>query len=126
MRWSPSLFPRVILLKLSSCMLEINKLGNLTQLSILNLMSNVLEGEIPVELGKLTSVHWLNPASNRLLGPIPREELGNLVNATEVLLGYNRLSGYIPAELGKLANLDWLYLGPNLRLTEYSFRHMRL
>ena len=80
------------------------------RVSALHLQSNLLNGEIPSELGNLTE---LDLSENyELVGEIPAE-LGNLTNLTKLYLYGNRLSGEIPAELGNLTNLTRLLLGGN-------------
>ena len=88
------------------------ELGNLNNLTVLNLGSNRLSGPIPVELGNLTNLTVLNLVSNQLSGPIP-VELGNLTNLTYLYLNINRLSGPLPVELGNLTNLTELNLASN-------------
>ena len=85
------------------------ELGNLTNLRQLWLWANELSGPIPAELGNLANLRQLDLGANELTGPIPAE-LGNL---TRLQLGHNQLTGPIPAELGSLANLTWLVLDGN-------------
>ena len=77
-------------------------LGNLAH-------NHQLSGEIPGELGNLLNLTSLDLANNQLSGEIPGE-LGNLVNLTSLELSRNQLSGEIPGELGNLVNLEYLYL----------------
>ena len=78
----------------------------------LDLRTNQLTGEIPVELGNLTNLEGLDLYGNQLTGAIPAE-LGNLTNLTHLYLSGNQLTGEIPAELGNLANLQTLHLYSN-------------
>ena len=109
------------------------ELGNLTDLTQLQLDWNKLTGSIPAELGNLTNLNYLGLTNNRLTGEIPTlpgsltqlylnvnrltgtipAELGNLANLTQLGLNHNRLTGTIPAELGNLANLAGLLLNDN-------------
>ena len=88
------------------------ELGNLTNLTVLYLPDNGLTGSIPGELGNLTNLTWLYLRDNELTGSIPGE-LGNLTNLDDLGLANNRLTGQIPVELGNLTNLTALGLGGN-------------
>ena len=88
------------------------ELGNLANLTELNLGWNELTGPIPPELGNLANLARLSLRINALTGPIP-SELGNLSNVTRLDLGSNELTGLIPPELGNLSNLTRLDLGSN-------------
>ena len=89
------------------------ELGNLAELTELNLRQNALEGPIPSELGRLVSLTQLDLWSNSLTGPIP-PELGHLARLRVLWLSYNDLSGAIPPELGSLVNLTDLGLAGNV------------
>ena len=78
----------------------------------LNLKSNGLNGEIPVELGQLADLRRLSLYGNTLVGQIP-PSLGNLSNLEHLDLGKNQLRGQIPPSLGNLSNLQFLYLANN-------------
>ena len=88
------------------------ELGDLTNLTKLHLSGNQLSGEIPAELGTLTSLRWLWLSSNQLTGEIPAE-LGNLTSLLSLELYLNQLTGEIPAELGNLTSLLSLWLDRN-------------
>ncbi len=88
------------------------EIGDLINLTTLQLSGNQLTGPIPPEIGNLTNLTTLNLSNNQLLGPIP-VELGNLTNLT-TLYGYNnQLTGPIPPEIGDLASLNTLHLSGN-------------
>ena len=87
-------------------------LGNLSNLTTLDLGINQLTGEIPTELGNLSSLQILTLGRNPLSGEIPTE-LGNLSNLSSLILAQNQLSGEIPKELANLPNLEYLNLGRN-------------
>ena len=82
------------------------------RVTLLNLVSNALTGEIPPELGNLANLGSLSLGDNRLTGEIP-PELGNLANLGSLSLADNRLTGEVPPELGNLVNLEWLHLDDN-------------
>ncbi|MEE8586843.1 MAG: leucine-rich repeat domain-containing protein [Acidobacteriota bacterium] len=78
--------------------------------SKLELEDNGLLGEqLPAEIGQLTNLTVLNLRRNRIAGPIP-PQLAQLENLTILDLGRNRFGGPIPAELAQLANLKELHL----------------
>ncbi|KAM3266999.1 hypothetical protein P3L10_003994 [Capsicum annuum] len=87
-------------------------LGNLKNLTDLDLSTNHLSGSIPITLGGLTELKILTLYSNQLSGPIP-SELGNLKNLTNLSLSHNQLSGSIPITLGGLTELKILTLYSN-------------
>ena len=88
------------------------ELGNLTELTELNLRYNALEGSIPPELGHLARLGRLDLWRNALAGPIP-PELGHLTRLRVLWLSDNDLSGAIPSELGSLDSLTNLGLAGN-------------
>ncbi|MBV7328146.1 leucine-rich repeat domain-containing protein [Chloroflexi bacterium TSY] len=89
-----------------------SELGQLPNLTWLDLHKNQLSGAIPVEVGALSNLTYLSLWDNQLSGAIPAE-VSNLSNLTVLGLGLNQLSGPIPPELGNLANLQELYLNVN-------------
>ena len=84
-------------------------LGQLTNLSVLNLSRNQLTDSVPPELGQLTNLSELILAFNKLTGEIP-PELGQLTNLLHLELSENPLTGEIPPELGQLARLERLLI----------------
>ncbi|MEN8218853.1 MAG: Calx-beta domain-containing protein, partial [Pseudomonadota bacterium] len=88
------------------------EMGNLSNLTRLDLGDNSLTGSIPTEMGNLTNLTELSLSDNSLTGSIPTE-MGNLTNLTELSLSDNSLTGTIPTEMGNLTNLGSLYLGNN-------------
>ena len=71
-----------------------------------------LSGEIPPEIGNLINLTYLNLSGNQLNGSIP-SELWNLVNLTYLNLGVNQLTGTISSEINNMRNLTGLYLNDN-------------
>ena len=88
------------------------ELGDLANLSELDLSYNGLTGSIPAELANIPTLSQLNVAWNGLAGPIP-PELGTAPRMSWLILGGNSLTGPIPPELGSLAGLQLLYLDNN-------------
>ena len=88
------------------------ELGNLANLTRLDLGHNFLSGPVPPELGRLTDLESLHLGGNGLTGPIPTE-LGELASLTGLWLYSNSLTGPVPPELGRLADLESLHLGGN-------------
>lgn len=88
------------------------EIGNLTDLSILNLGNNQLDGSIPTQIGQLGRLMELDLSRNVLDGPIP-SETGMLGMLTHLYLYENQLSGHIPDEIGNLNNLRILWLNGN-------------
>ena len=86
--------------------------GRVIGLSLINIR---LTEEIPAELGNLSNLTDLNLSGNRLTGKIP-PELGNLSNLRDLYLHDNDLSGKIPPELGSLSKPD--RAGPQLQRLE--------
>ena len=93
-------------------------IGNMIDLTSLQLLSNKLTGLIPEGLGNLTKLTLLSLYSNQLSGSIPRT-LGNLINVTQMLMQTNQLSGTIPVELGGLVKMTTLRLDSN-NLSDYE------
>ncbi len=88
------------------------EIGSLQQLSTLILGGNSLIGSIPAEVGNLQQLHYLNLSNNSLIGPIP-VEIGNIQQLQFLYLRQNSLTGAIPAEIGDLQQLEELVLSDN-------------
>uniref|UniRef100_UPI0005C8B5D5 receptor-like protein kinase 2 n=1 Tax=Fragaria vesca subsp. vesca TaxID=101020 RepID=UPI0005C8B5D5 len=81
-------------------------------LTIIDLSSNDLEGEIPEEISSLLSLGTLNLSMNQLSGSIP-SKIGNLYRLETLDLSQNRLSGHIPQSLSNMTFLSHLNLSHN-------------
>ena len=88
------------------------ELARLSSLSYLFLFRNMLSGGIPAELGSISSLREIDVSENPLSGEIP-PELGNLSSLERLALESNRLTGEIPPELGSLSALTELWLRYN-------------
>ena len=89
-----------------------SELGDLTNLTRLELYGNQLSGGIPAELGNLANLEELYLSDNQLTESIPTW-MGALANLREIHLSGNQFTGMIPAELGNLVNLEGLFLSGN-------------
>ncbi|XP_048542160.1 receptor kinase-like protein Xa21 [Triticum urartu] len=88
-------------------------LSNCSNLQMLDLGDNMLEGEIPSSVGTLsTNLEFLNMEDNSITGKIP-EVMANLTNLHTLILYGNHLEGTIPTSLGKMKGLNLLILGMN-------------
>ena len=76
----------------------------------LDLQSNALSGEIPVELGSLTNLEQLRLNGNQLTGEIP-SGLGFLENLALLHLSGNQLTGCVPDALMDVEDNDFAQLG---------------
>ncbi|KAL3360793.1 hypothetical protein AABB24_013977 [Solanum stoloniferum] len=76
----------------------------LKYMSGIDLSSNRLTGEIPVEIGNMSNIHTLNLSHNHLIGRIPNT-FSNLHEIESLDLSCNRLNGSIPVGLLELKNL---------------------
>ncbi|RWR97657.1 putative LRR receptor-like serine/threonine-protein kinase [Cinnamomum micranthum f. kanehirae] len=89
-----------------------NSLGNLTKLVRLELRFNEISGTVPLELGNLKNLEFLSLASNNLTGPIP-PSFGNLRNLAFLYLTQNQFFGTLPQEITNLTRLQKLHVGDN-------------
>lgn len=88
------------------------EIGDLINLTTLELKSNHLSGAIPASIGNLTKLRVLSVRSNELIGNIPNE-VENLVNLEHLYLFENQLEGEIPEGIGNLVKLEYLLLQRN-------------
>jgi Leucine-rich repeat (LRR) protein len=88
--------------------------GNLsTKMERLNFGGNKISGTIPAEIGNLVNLTLLEMDQNRLSGIIP-SSIGNLKNLVVLRLSKNNLSGEIPTTIGNFPQLNMLYLDDNM------------
>ncbi|XP_052622731.1 receptor-like protein 48 [Lactuca sativa] len=78
----------------------------------MDLSSNKLVGEIPVELTALSKLVGLNLSNNHLTGYIP-DNIGNMMNLFSLDLSRNELIGMIPPSMTALTFLSHLNLSHN-------------
>nr|KAJ0192455.1 hypothetical protein LSAT_V11C800409650 [Lactuca sativa] len=78
----------------------------------MDLSSNKLEGEIPVELTTLSMLVGLNLSNNHLRGGIP-ESIGKMMKLETLDFSKNKLSGSIPPSMAALTFLSHLNLSHN-------------
>ncbi|KAK0591380.1 hypothetical protein LWI29_000810 [Acer saccharum] len=70
----------------------------------IDLSSNELTGDIPIDIGNLQKIITMNLSRNSLSGSIP-ESFSNLTNIQSLDLSHNKLSGRIPPQLTQLNSL---------------------
>ncbi|XP_062076447.1 receptor-like protein EIX2 [Humulus lupulus] len=81
-------------------------------LRIIDLSSNKLNGEIPIEVTDLSQMVQLNLSRNNLSGRIPKN-IGNMMRLEVLDLSHNKLYGPIPTGLAKVSSLSYLDLSDN-------------
>ncbi|CAN6450410.1 unnamed protein product [Victoria cruziana] len=84
-------------------------ISKLTNLTLLNLSSNLLHGVIPKEIGVLEKLERLLLSDNNFTGTIP-ETMGTMKHLGLLDLSRNKLAGEIPEALSNLTQLRMLYL----------------
>nr|XP_009779027.1 PREDICTED: phytosulfokine receptor 1-like [Nicotiana sylvestris]XP_016501628.1 PREDICTED: phytosulfokine receptor 1-like [Nicotiana tabacum] len=91
-------------------------------MSGIDLSSNRLTGEIPIELGNLSKIHALNLSHNHLIGRIP-ESFSYLHEVESLDLSYNSLNESIPVgllELHPLAVFSVAYNNLSSRVPDFK------
>ncbi|XP_021800932.1 receptor-like protein 12 [Prunus avium] len=87
-------------------------LGNLRQLTSLDISASRFGGPIPDSLANLTQLTVFRVSTSSLTGTIP-SWLGNFSKLVYLDFAFNRLIGSIPASFSNLKNLEILYLQSN-------------
>lgn len=87
-------------------------LGNLTNLTYLNVNANNIYGGLPSTWGNWESITQLSLRDNQMSGSIP-DGLGNLLQLEILELAGNGFSGSIPDEIADLSSLRELWLSEN-------------
>jgi len=77
----------------------------LSLMTIIDMSSNQLTGNIPFQMGELSQLRSLNLSNNFLIGPIPNS-FQNLKNMESLDLSNNKLSGRIPFEFVEMTSLS--------------------
>ncbi|CAH8337097.1 unnamed protein product [Eruca vesicaria subsp. sativa] len=88
---------------------SVRKLSNLTSLKLSN---NQFSGQIPSSVGKLSHLTSLTISNNQFSGQIPYS-VGNLSHLTSLTISNNQFSGQIPDSIGNLSRLVNLSLSGN-------------
>ncbi|XP_054813381.1 LRR receptor-like serine/threonine-protein kinase EFR [Prosopis cineraria] len=88
-------------------------IGNLTELQLLRVNTNNLEGLIPVEVGNLHKLEILDLSYNNLSGSIPLR-IFNISTLKILDLESNSISGSLPTNCGNLTSFFKLSLGENI------------
>ncbi len=84
------------------------RLGQMTNLTTLNLDCCGLRGELDAAVGNLVNLEDLNLAQNPELTGIPEEALGQLVKLTSLKHAYCTSLATLPASIGRLTRLEEL------------------
>lgn len=88
-------------------------IGKLTELRVLSLPFNELDGEIPVEIWGLKNLEVIDLEGNHFVGDFSRYEFTGLRNLSVLNLAFNRISGMFPPSLSKCRGLKILNLAGN-------------
>nr|CDM85557.1 unnamed protein product [Triticum aestivum] len=88
------------------------EIGNLTSLTLLDINLVSLAGSIPPTIGMLIQLRELSLIGNNLTGSIPME-IGNMTGLQTVDLHENYLGGQLPGTISHLVKLQYLHLSEN-------------
>ena len=86
--------------------------GKFKRLSYLNLSYNQLSGEIPTSIGQIKSLKTLDLHENQLSGEIPNS-IWQIQSLESIDFSNNQLSGNLPDNISDLQTLRWLNLDNN-------------
>ncbi|CAJ1967707.1 unnamed protein product [Sphenostylis stenocarpa] len=89
-----------------------NELEYFNLMNVIDVSSNNLSGNVPLEMYMLTGLQSLNLSHNMLSGTIP-QEIGNLEQLESIDLSRNFFSGEIPQSMSSLHYLEVLNLSFN-------------
>lgn len=89
-----------------------SSIGNLKELTYLDISVNRFRGDIPDSFANLTQLSVFRISGSALTGSIPYW-LGNFSKLIYLDFGFNGLSGSIPTSFSNLTNLEILYLHNN-------------
>ncbi|MED6142935.1 hypothetical protein PIB30_002225 [Stylosanthes scabra] len=106
------------LLDMQNCSFDGNiptTFGRFQKIGILELSENKLSGEIPAFIGNLSQLFFLNLADNMFEGSIP-SSIGNCQSLQHLNFSMNNLTGTIPSEIFSISSLTIL-----LDLSQNSF-----
>ena len=82
---------------------------HLKELEYFHLFANMLNEQLPEEIGEMGQVRDLRIQDNQIPGSIPYS-IGNLTNLEYLDIYNNRMTGDVPASIAELINLKELYL----------------
>ncbi|KAG2589863.1 hypothetical protein PVAP13_5NG298500 [Panicum virgatum] len=88
-------------------------IGNLTNLSYLDISWNMLVGHVPFGMGNMRSLSYLDLSQNRLVGSLS-SGIGNMRSLSYLDLSQNRLVGSLPSGIGNMRSLSYLDLSQNM------------
>ncbi|XP_037415273.1 receptor-like protein 12 [Triticum dicoccoides] len=88
------------------------EIGNLTSLMVLSINLVTLAGSIPPTIGMLMKLQMLSLTGNNLTGSIPME-IGNMTGLQNIYLHENYLGGQLPGTISHLVKLHYLDLSEN-------------
>ncbi|XP_045086934.1 receptor kinase-like protein Xa21 isoform X2 [Aegilops tauschii subsp. strangulata] len=91
----------------------LTSLTNCSNLTILDLEQNNLEGVMPVTIANLsTELYWLTIGRNKIAGTIPAG-LGKFQKLRKVILANSLFTGTLPLDIGQIPGLQYLDLSHN-------------